>query len=145
MIVCPCKISKRWLESMVALRPVRTTQSQCTAICTLRQKMASLTSVRKRTVSKGSEHSRHGFWITSERETTMRIGTKAQGTDHMAKLCVARHGKASKRSCNAAEKAAETKVRQAGKKAAKDYLERGAERLPFFYPFPAWHTTCKVQ
>ena len=49
----------------------------------------------------------------------MRVGTKAQGQDHMAKLVSIRHGHAPRRSCNAQEKAAETKVRQAGKKACK--------------------------
>lgn len=46
----------------------------------------------------------------------MKIGTKAQGQDHMAKLVTIRHGHAPRRSCNAQEKAIETRVRQAGKK-----------------------------
>ncbi len=49
-----------------------------------------------------------------------QVGRKAQG--HGAeKSWVQRHGHAPKRSYNAAEKAAETKVRQAGKKAARDF------------------------
>ena len=51
-------------------------------------------------------------------------GWKAQGQDWGVKLCVPRHGKCrgkSRRSYNAAEKAAETKVRQAGRKACKEY------------------------
>lgn len=50
----------------------------------------------------------------------MMIGTKAQGQRHMAKLVSIRHGHGSRRSCNAQEKAAETKVRQEGKKACRD-------------------------
>lgn len=53
----------------------------------------------------------------------MRIGSKAQGQDVRAKSCVMRHGHkrgTSRRSYAAAEKAAETRVRQAGKKACKE-------------------------
>ena len=50
----------------------------------------------------------------------MQVGTKAQGQDHIAKLVTIRHGHAPRRSCNAQEKAAETKVRQAGRKACKE-------------------------
>lgn len=50
----------------------------------------------------------------------MQTGMKAQGQDVQRKLCVQRHGHAPKRSYNAAEKAAETRVRQAGKRACKD-------------------------
>ena len=53
----------------------------------------------------------------------MKVGIKAQGQDALAKLTVQRHGSkrgASRRSYNAAEKAAETKVRQAGKKACRE-------------------------
>lgn len=46
----------------------------------------------------------------------MKVGTKAQGQNHRAKLVSVRHGHAPRRSCNAQEKAVETKVRQAGKK-----------------------------
>ena len=49
----------------------------------------------------------------------MKTGTKAQGQDANGKMCVQRHGHkrgSSRRSYNAAEKALETKVRQAGKK-----------------------------
>ena len=51
----------------------------------------------------------------------MKTGIKAQGQDHMAKLMSIRHGHAPRRSCNAQEKAIETKVRQAGKKACRDF------------------------
>jgi hypothetical protein len=53
----------------------------------------------------------------------MRIGVKAQGQDCLAKLVVQRHGSKrgqSRRSYAAAEKAAETKVRQAGRKACRE-------------------------
>jgi len=46
----------------------------------------------------------------------MKVGQKAQGQDPQRKLCVIRHGHGPRRGCNAEEKAAETKVRQAGKK-----------------------------
>jgi hypothetical protein len=52
-----------------------------------------------------------------------KIGMKAQGRDQYAKLCVARHGTLSKRTCNACEKAAETKVRQAGKKICREWTQ----------------------
>ena len=52
----------------------------------------------------------------------MKTGTKAQGQDQWAKLVVIRHGRGSRRGCNAAEKAAETRVRQAGKKACREAL-----------------------
>ena len=48
------------------------------------------------------------------------VGRKAQGQSADRKMHVQRHGHAPKRSYNAAEKAAETRVRQAGKKAAKE-------------------------
>jgi hypothetical protein len=51
----------------------------------------------------------------------MKVGRKAQGQDHQAKLVSVRHGHGSRRSCNAQEKAIETKVRQAGKKACRDW------------------------
>ena len=50
----------------------------------------------------------------------MKTGTKAQGQDQWAKLVVIRHGRGSRRAANRAEKAAETKVRQAGKKACQE-------------------------
>lgn len=50
----------------------------------------------------------------------MKVGTKAQGQDAIGKMCVIRHGGGSKRSANAAEKALETKVRRAGKKACEE-------------------------
>ena len=50
----------------------------------------------------------------------MKVGTKAQGQDAWAKMFVIRHGRSSRRCCNAAEKAAETKVRQAGRKACQE-------------------------
>jgi hypothetical protein len=50
----------------------------------------------------------------------MNVGKKAQGQDCLRKLCVQRHGHAPKRSYNAAEKAAETKVRQAGRQACSE-------------------------
>jgi hypothetical protein len=57
--------------------------------------------------------------LSGERNT-MKIGTKAQGQSAFAKRCVSRHGGGSKRSMNACEKATETKVRQAGKKACRE-------------------------
>ena len=50
----------------------------------------------------------------------MMVGTKAQGQDHRAKLVTIRHGHAPRRSCNSQEKAVETKVRQAGRKACRE-------------------------
>lgn len=50
----------------------------------------------------------------------MKVGTKAQGQDHLGKMCSIRHGGGSKRSANALEKAIETKVRQQGKKECKE-------------------------
>lgn len=50
----------------------------------------------------------------------MKLGTKAQGQDQWAKLVVIRHGRGSRRAANRAEKAAETKVRQAGKKLCRE-------------------------
>jgi hypothetical protein len=50
----------------------------------------------------------------------MRVGTKAQGQNQNAKLVSIRHGHAPRRSCNAQEKAAETKVRQAARKACRE-------------------------
>lgn len=55
----------------------------------------------------------------------MRTGKKAQGQDALAKLCVIRHGNGSRRGCNAAEKAIETRVRQAGKREARRQLAEG--------------------
>lgn len=46
-------------------------------------------------------------------------GTKGQGQTANAKLVSIRHGHGPRRGCNAVEKAAETKVRQAGRKAAR--------------------------
>lgn len=51
---------------------------------------------------------------------TYSKGKKAQGQPHFAKLVNPRHGHGPKRGCNAVEKAAETKVRQSGKKACQD-------------------------
>lgn len=53
----------------------------------------------------------------------MQIGLKAQGQDAYAKLTVQRHGHKrgqSRRSYAAAEKAAETRVRQAGRRACRE-------------------------
>lgn len=50
----------------------------------------------------------------------MKVGTKAQGQNQNAKIVVIRHGRGSRRAANRAEKAAETKVRQAGKKACRE-------------------------
>jgi len=50
----------------------------------------------------------------------MTVGKKAQGQDCLRKLVVQRHGHAPRRSYNAAEKAAETKVRQAGRAACRE-------------------------
>jgi hypothetical protein len=49
----------------------------------------------------------------------MKNGTKAQGQCPWAKRVVIRHGRGSRRGCNAAEKAA---VRQAWKKACREAL-----------------------
>jgi hypothetical protein len=49
----------------------------------------------------------------------MKTGQKATGQEPYGKLCVIRHGRGSRRGANAAEKAIETRVRQAGKKAVK--------------------------
>jgi hypothetical protein len=54
----------------------------------------------------------------------MQVGRKAQGQDANAKLVVQRHGSKrgkSRRSYNAAEKAAETRVRQEGRKICRQY------------------------
>jgi hypothetical protein len=53
----------------------------------------------------------------------MKVGQKAQGQDQFGKLCVVRHGRGSKRGANAAEKVYETRVRRAGKEAARDQRE----------------------
>lgn len=50
----------------------------------------------------------------------MKVGFKAQGQDVLAKLVNIRHGHSPRRSCNRVEKAVETKVRQAGRKACRD-------------------------
>ncbi len=50
----------------------------------------------------------------------MKMGKKAQGQRHLAKLTSIRHGHGSRRGCNAQEKAAETRVRQAGKKICRE-------------------------
>jgi hypothetical protein len=53
----------------------------------------------------------------------MQTGLKSQGQVQYSKLTVQRHGHkrgASRRSYNAAEKAAETRVRQAGREACKE-------------------------
>ncbi len=58
----------------------------------------------------------------------MNVGYKAQGHGS-CKLCVQRHGSkrgASRRSYAAAEKAAEVKVRQAGRKACREGLSLGS-------------------
>jgi hypothetical protein len=49
----------------------------------------------------------------------MRVGLKATGQEQFGKLCVVRHGRGSRRACNALEKAIETRVRRSGKKAVK--------------------------
>lgn len=54
----------------------------------------------------------------------MQTGQKAQGHDVNSKLVVQRHGSKrgnSRHSYRAAEKAAETRVRQAGKKICRDW------------------------
>lgn len=48
----------------------------------------------------------------------MRVGKKGQGQDVGRKLHNVRHGHGPRRGCNAVEKAAETRVRQAGKREA---------------------------
>jgi hypothetical protein len=52
----------------------------------------------------------------------MRIGKKAQGQNVNAKLVVQRHGHAKPRSYNRCEKAAETRVRQAGRREIREAL-----------------------
>jgi len=53
----------------------------------------------------------------------MQVGMKAQGQNGKAKLTNIRHGHGPRRGCNAVEKAAETKVRQAGCKVARNWME----------------------
>jgi hypothetical protein len=53
--------------------------------------------------------------------TTMKVGRKAQGSQGGdAKFCIQRHGHSKPRSYNRCEKAIETKLRQQGKKAARE-------------------------
>lgn len=52
----------------------------------------------------------------------MQGGSRLKKLEPFAKLVVQRHGHASKRSYNAAEKAAETKVRSQGKKEIRKAL-----------------------
>ena len=52
----------------------------------------------------------------------MKTGKKAQGQPHLAKLTVQRHGHAPRRSYNACEKAAETRVRQAARREIRSAL-----------------------
>lgn len=54
----------------------------------------------------------------------MRIGQKAQGQPVNEKWCNARHGHGPRRGCNAVEKAAETRVRQAGRRVIREELAR---------------------
>jgi len=51
---------------------------------------------------------------------TNATGSKAQGGNKNRKEWVIRHGRSSRRCVNAAEKAIEVKVRQAGRKACKE-------------------------
>lgn len=52
----------------------------------------------------------------------MQVGIKAQGGKQAGeKVFIVRHGHAPPRSAQAAEKAIETQVRQAGKKACQDW------------------------
>ena len=51
----------------------------------------------------------------------MSVGAKAQGQDIGVKLCNSRHNSYSIRGKNAVEKAAETKVRQSGKKIIRNW------------------------
>ena len=51
----------------------------------------------------------------------MKTGTKAQGQEHMGKLLAHRHGNGGpKRGADREERAAERRVRRAGKKACQD-------------------------
>jgi len=51
----------------------------------------------------------------------MKVGRKAQGSQGGdAKFCIQRHGHSKPRSYNRCEKAIETKLRQQGKKAARE-------------------------
>lgn len=58
-------------------------------------------------------------------------GQKAQGQDAYAKLCVPRHRVLSRATADACERAAETRVRQSGRRACdagfQDYLEEKEE------------------
>jgi hypothetical protein len=51
-----------------------------------------------------------------------QYGTKGQGQNARAKVMSIRHGHAPRRSCNAQEKAAESKVRQAGRQEVRREL-----------------------
>ncbi len=53
----------------------------------------------------------------------MMVGLKGQGQNAKAKLVNIRHGHGPRRGCNAVEKAAETKVRQAARKVTRNWAE----------------------
>jgi hypothetical protein len=53
----------------------------------------------------------------------MNVGQKAQGADVGTKICNPRHGGGNIRGKNAVEKAAETKVRQGGKKIIRNWKQ----------------------
>jgi len=50
----------------------------------------------------------------------MQVGRKAQGQEHLGKICVQRHSSRSKRKYNAEEKAWETRVRHGARKEIRD-------------------------
>ena len=53
-------------------------------------------------------------------EVQMQVGRKAQGQEHLGKICVQRHSSRSKRKYNAEEKAWETRVRHGARKEIRD-------------------------
>jgi hypothetical protein len=50
----------------------------------------------------------------------VKVGKKVQGQEVGSKMVVIRHGRASRRAVNRIEKALESKVRQAGRKACRE-------------------------
>ena len=57
----------------------------------------------------------------------MKVGKRAQGQEHLAKVCVIRHGRGAKRGLNAQEKAFETQVRQAARREIEREIDTWAQ------------------
>jgi hypothetical protein len=53
----------------------------------------------------------------------MKVGKRAQGQEHLAKVCVIRHGRSGKRGLNAQEKAFETQVRQGARREIETWAQ----------------------